>query len=85
MTIEPAIVDAVATTGPAILIDALGVALGFGILMLSQVPANARLGVLVMLSIVNCFAVTIILLPALLGVFSRQARPGGHANLSRGL
>ncbi len=80
---DAAIVDAVTTTGPAILIDALGVALGFGILMLSQVPANARLGVLVMLSIVNCFAVTIILLPALLGVFSRDARPNGDADLSR--
>ncbi|MHC4697818.1 MAG: efflux RND transporter permease subunit [Planctomycetota bacterium] len=69
---DAAIADAVNATGPAILIDALGVALGFGILTLSQVPANARLGGLVMLSIVNCFAATIILLPALLRVFARQ-------------
>ena len=33
--------------GPAILVDALAIALGFGLLASSQVPANARLGILV--------------------------------------
>jgi predicted RND superfamily exporter protein len=70
---DAAIADAVTATGPAILIDALAVALGFGILTLSQVPANARLGALVMLSIVNCFVATIIVLPALLRVFGRKS------------
>ena len=69
---DAAAVDAISATGPAILIDALAVALGFGILMLSQVPANARLGGLVMLSIVSCFAATLILLPALLRIGSRR-------------
>ncbi len=66
---EAAIADAVAETGPAILIDAIAVALGFGVLVLSQVPANARLGGLVVLSIVGCLAATLTLLPALLRVW----------------
>ncbi|MGB2984987.1 MAG: MMPL family transporter [Phycisphaerae bacterium] len=80
LEIEPAITDAVAATGPAIFIDALAVALGFGIMTLSQVPANAHLGGLVVLSIVNCFAVTLLLLPALLRIFRpRTTRPDGTA------
>ena len=63
---EAARADAVRATGPAIFIDAVGVALGFGVMMLSQVPANARLGGLVVLSIVNCLSATLLLLPALL-------------------
>ena len=51
-----AIADAVEMTGPAVTIDALAVALGFGILVLSQVPANARLGGLVVLSLCGCLA-----------------------------
>jgi hypothetical protein len=66
LDLEAALIDAVRATGPAIFIDALGVALGFGVLTLSQVPANARLGGLVVLSIINCFAATLLLLPAVL-------------------
>ena len=36
------------------------------VLMLSQVPANARLGILLVLGLVNCFVVSLLLLPALL-------------------
>lgn len=64
-----AISDAVRSTGPAIFIDALAVGLGFGVLTLSQVPANARLGALVLVSIVSCFIATLVLLPALLRFF----------------
>jgi predicted RND superfamily exporter protein len=66
--LEPAaaVNDAVSMTGPAVFIDALAVALGFGVLTLSQVPANARLGALVVLSILGCLAATLLLLPALL-------------------
>lgn len=79
LEVNAAIVEAVGATGPAVFIDALGVALGFGILTLSQVPANARLGGLLMLSIVNCFLVTMVLLPALLGLVSRDRRTDiGH-------
>jgi predicted RND superfamily exporter protein len=53
-------------TGPPALINTLAVSLGFGVLMLSQVPANARLGLLVVLGLVNCFIVSLVLLPVLL-------------------
>ena len=75
LSIDEAVSDAVAATGPAILIDGLAVALGFGVMTLSQVPANARLGGLVVLSIVGCFVATVILLPALLIIFKPGYRP----------
>ncbi len=63
-----ALTEAVATTGSAICVDTLAVCLGFGILALSQVPANARLGGLLVLSLVNCFVATMLILPAILSV-----------------
>jgi predicted RND superfamily exporter protein len=69
---EEAVADTVAITGPAVFVDAVAVALGFGILTLSQVPANARLGALVVLSIAGCLAATLLLLPALLRLGSRR-------------
>ena len=53
-------------TGPPALINTLAVSLGFGVLMLSQVPANARLGILVVLGLVNCFVLSLLVLPLLL-------------------
>lgn len=53
-------------TGPAALVNTLAVSLGFGVLMLSQVPANARLGILLVLGMVNCAIASLLLLPALL-------------------
>ena len=50
------------------------VCLGFGILALSQVPANARLGGLLVLSLVNCFVATMLILPAILSVRSRRSQ-----------
>jgi predicted RND superfamily exporter protein len=73
LALEAALTDAVTATGPAIVIDALGVALGFGILTLSQVPANARLGGLVMLSIAGCLVATLVVLPALLRIWQPWA------------
>ena len=63
---EPAMATAVRVTGSAIFIDTLAVCLGFGVLLLSQVPANARLGGLLILSLANCFLATILILPALI-------------------
>ena len=74
LTVDEAVNDAVTSTGPAIVIDGLAVALGFGVMTLSQVPANARLGGLVVLSIGGCFLSTMLLLPALLRIF----KPGGR-------
>ena len=74
LDVESALTDAVSATGPAVLIDALAVAIGFGVMTLSQVPANARLGGLLVLSIINCFAATLLLLPALVRLFRIGAR-----------
>jgi hypothetical protein len=65
---ESALADALATTGPAIAIDGLAIAVGFGVLVFSQVPANGRLGLLTVVSIVNCMLATLFLLPTLLSV-----------------
>jgi predicted RND superfamily exporter protein len=53
-------------TGPPALINTLAMSLGFGASRLSQVPANARLGILLGLGLVNCFVVSLLLLPVLL-------------------
>ena len=57
---------AMALTGPPVLINTLAVACGFGVLMLSQVPANARLGMLVVLGLVDCLIASLLILPVLL-------------------
>ncbi|MCP4202195.1 MAG: MMPL family transporter [bacterium] len=69
---QGAIATALSVTGPAILIDALAVGLGFGVLVLSRVPANGRLGGLLMASVLGCFVATVFLVPALL---TRRAVP----------
>jgi hypothetical protein len=53
-------------TGPPAFINTMAVSLGFGVLMLSQVPSNARLGLLVVLGLVNCFVLSVLLLPVLI-------------------
>ncbi len=63
-----ALSDTMSVAGPAILIDALGIGLGFGVLVLSQVPANARLGALVVVSVVGCVVFSLVLLPGLLTI-----------------
>jgi predicted RND superfamily exporter protein len=57
---------ALGLTGVPALINTLAVSLGFGVLLCSQVPANARLGLLVVLGLVNCFVASLLLLPVLL-------------------
>lgn len=57
---------ALAVTGPPVLINTVAISLGFGVLMLSQVPANARLGELVVLGLVNCMVATLLIVPVLL-------------------
>jgi predicted RND superfamily exporter protein len=56
----------VALTGPPVLVNTLAIALGFGVLMLSQVPANARLGLLLVLALVNCLIASLLIVPTLL-------------------
>jgi len=71
---EAAAREALRTTGPAILVDALAVGLGFAVLLLSQAPANAYLGGLVATSIFGCLAVTLFVLPSLLVRLHRPVR-----------
>jgi uncharacterized protein len=61
-----ALSQAMALTGPPALINTVAMSLGFGVLMLSQVPANARLGLLLVLGLVNCLVMSLLLLPVLL-------------------
>jgi uncharacterized protein len=63
--------QAVQDAGPSILNDALAIALGFGLLAVSQVPANAALGILVALALTAGCLLTLLGLGSLL-----QTRPG---------
>jgi predicted RND superfamily exporter protein len=71
-------------TGPPALINTLAVSLGFGVLMLSQIPANARLGLLLVLGLVNCFVASLLLLPVLLHWwplnYFDESKPGAPTN-----
>jgi hypothetical protein len=57
--------------GPAVVVDALALALAFGVLVFSRVPANARLGALMVASLGACLAASLLLLPVLVGRRSR--------------
>lgn len=57
---------ALATAGP-IALDVAILATGFGVLLGSQVPANARLGLLVISSLIGCAFFTLLPLPVLAG------------------
>jgi hypothetical protein len=52
--------------GPAILLDAIVVAIGFGALLASSVPLNAQLGSVALLCVIAATFSTLFLLPALL-------------------
>ena len=66
VTQTEALTRSMALTGPPVLINTLAVAFGFGVLMLSQVPANARLGLLTVLGLVDCLIASLLILPVLL-------------------
>jgi predicted RND superfamily exporter protein len=68
---------AMALTGPPALVNTIAVSLGFGVLMLSQVPANARLGLLVVVGLVNCFVMSLLLLPVLLHWWPLKGKEAG--------
>lgn len=59
---------AILEAGPAILWDAIMIALGFGLLAASQVPANRRLGLLLGLALVTAAAFTLTGLSSILSV-----------------
>ena len=59
------------------MINTLAMSLGFGVLMLSQVPANARLGLLLVVGLVNCFVMSLVLLPVLLHWWPLKGKEAG--------
>ncbi|HSF40536.1 MAG TPA: MMPL family transporter [Thermoanaerobaculia bacterium] len=67
------LLEAEEDVGPAIVVDTVAIALGFGLLALSQVPANARFGGLVALALVASCVLTLAGLGALLAW--RKSRP----------
>lgn len=92
---ETALAQALAVTGPAILIDSTSSILGFAVLLLSQVPANHRLGGLLALSLTVCVLATLWVVPALAfrasearsAVPGRRSRSAGtdHSTLEPGI
>lgn len=57
---------AIRETGFPVTVNALSLSAGLLVLTLSQVPANARLGVLLAIGLLSCLFVSMILLPAML-------------------
>jgi hypothetical protein len=70
--------DAIAAAGPAILSDAAAIGLGFGLLVLSRVPANGRLGLLVAFALGTAAVFTLAGLGAALAA---QAAPAPASTL----
>ena len=68
---QAAILESLTATGPAVVINAFAVALGFGVLVLSQVPANAELGAITVVSLLSCLAATLLVIPALINFTGR--------------
>jgi len=59
------ILDAMTSTGPAIALSAFVIIIGFAVMLVSEIPANHRLGIIVASSIGTSCLVTMVLLPAL--------------------
>ena len=75
------VLAAVGATGPAILADTTAVAFGFGVLGLSQVPANAALGLLVALAVGASCGLTLVGLGA--GLATRSAADAQRSKSAR--
>jgi uncharacterized protein len=64
--------QAAAEAGPAILIDATAITLGFGLLAFSQVPANRWLGLLVVFGLTSACLLTLAGMSAVLELIDRR-------------
>jgi uncharacterized protein len=71
--------QAVAEVGPAIVLDAAATALGFGLLVFSQVPTNHRLGIIVALGLASVAWLTVAGLGSALARWPGLLRPGQRA------
>ena len=72
---SPVLVRALEESGPAIVTDMLAIAGSFGLLMISNVPANARLGLLAAVALVAGCILTLVGLGALLARGQELADP----------
>lgn len=72
------VLQAIEEAGPAIVHDTLAIALGFGLLGVSLVPANARLGILVALTLMASCLLTLAGMGALLQLRLRQTKARAH-------
>jgi len=59
-------------TGGAILLNAAVLIIGFGIMVLSRVPPNQRLGLLMCANLVACAAASLVLLPSLVTLLVKR-------------
>ena len=78
---EPALA-AVAVTGPSIVADTLAIGAGFGLLAFSRVPANARLGTLVAVSLAASCVLTLAGLGSVVALVEKR-RAGRAAAAAR--
>lgn len=76
-TAHERILATIETVGPAIVADTAAVCFGFGVLVLSQVPANAALGLLVAVALAASCGLTLVGLGAGLGLGSKARKLGG--------
>lgn len=81
MPSDAAVRDSIATTVPAIVINGLAVVLGFGLLVLSRVPSNSRLGAITVVSLLACLAATLLVIPALMRIAGRGEEKRAEAVL----
>jgi predicted RND superfamily exporter protein len=92
VAVPEALVDAAVATGPAVLLHATALGLGFGVLLFSGLPANARLGGLLTVTLLGCLLTTLFLLPPLESAFGRgegvpwprSGRAGGGGGAGEG-
>ena len=69
--VRRAVGEALAGTGPAILTSAIALPAGFLVLLLSAVPPNRELGLLVAVGMVTCAAMALLLVPTLMLLVER--------------
>ncbi len=63
---DDAVAESLRITGPPIRVSAAAMVLGLGVLLVSEVPANARLGAVTAFSVLGCAGATFGLLPPLM-------------------
>lgn len=85
---DGAMVRVFATTGRALLVNGVAVAIGFGVLMASKVPPLSTFGLLVAVAVVAAFVAAVTTVPALVkllrpGFFTRTGATGRARSMTR--